>query len=406
MTVTDNKFILGTSDAEIKAVFERVYTVTVAPAASGSGTAAANPASGTAGTEVTLTATPAEGWQFKEWQVVSGGVTVTDNKFILGTSDAEIKAVFEKLPAYTVTVTFSVLNGYWNDHTREDKTVVLTGDDKSQLKLSADQIPAAGSLPDEFFQEGGWDVVPNTSIEITEDTVYTYVYDEEHSVRVSWTIAFSVINGTWNDGTRDNKTVILTGLKGDVLTLAANQIPAVGGKPDEGYTAGAWDPVPDTNTEITADTSYTYTFIPKDYHYFCESGENQEYVKMSGKDAEFVIKRSVDDNLSWPRFKSAELDGNTILPQNYSAAAGSVVICLKSAWLDTVEIGGHSLTVRFSDGSVDIPFKVLKSVPKTGDSASPVLWIVMVALGLLGLAAVLWGINKEKKKRRKKDSPK
>ena len=45
---------------------------------------------------MTLNATPAEGYAFKEWQVVSGSVTVKDNKFTIGTANVEIKAVFEQ----------------------------------------------------------------------------------------------------------------------------------------------------------------------------------------------------------------------------------------------------------------------------------------------------------------------
>lgn len=62
----------------------------------GNGTGTANPTSGKTGTEVTLIATPDNGYQFKEWKVVSGGVTIKNNKFIIGRSNVEIKAIFEK----------------------------------------------------------------------------------------------------------------------------------------------------------------------------------------------------------------------------------------------------------------------------------------------------------------------
>ena len=71
-----------------------IYTVTVTN--DGHGTGSAAPVSGAEGTEVTLNATPAEGYAFKEWQVVSGSVTVKDNKFTIGTANVEIKAVFEQ----------------------------------------------------------------------------------------------------------------------------------------------------------------------------------------------------------------------------------------------------------------------------------------------------------------------
>lgn len=73
------------------------YTVTATD--DGNGTASASPASGAEGAEVTLTATPNDGYQFKEWLVISGGVTVTDDKFTIGTEDVVIEAVFEQVPA-------------------------------------------------------------------------------------------------------------------------------------------------------------------------------------------------------------------------------------------------------------------------------------------------------------------
>lgn len=84
------------------------YTITVTT--EGGGTASASPAKAAAGTEITLTTTPNEGYHFKEWQVISGGVTIVDDKFIMPDSNVAIKAIFEKdappTPTeYTVTVT-------------------------------------------------------------------------------------------------------------------------------------------------------------------------------------------------------------------------------------------------------------------------------------------------------------
>ena len=113
VTVSDNKFTIGTADVEIKAIFEEIppatYSVTVSN--DGNGTASASPTSGAAGTEVTLTATPNDGYRLKEWQVDAGGVTISDNKFTIGTADVEIKAIFEEIPASSHTVTFDA-NGH------------------------------------------------------------------------------------------------------------------------------------------------------------------------------------------------------------------------------------------------------------------------------------------------------
>ena len=100
-------------DIEIKALWKNsvitpsTYTVTVSN--DGNGTGAATPSTAATGTEITLTAMPKEGYHFKVWQVISGGVTIKDNKFIMPNDNVEVKAIFEEdaPPApteFTITV--------------------------------------------------------------------------------------------------------------------------------------------------------------------------------------------------------------------------------------------------------------------------------------------------------------
>ena len=56
----------------------------------------ADKTSAAAGTVVTLTATPKSGYHFKQWQVVTGGVTIKDSKFTMPAGNVEVKAIFEK----------------------------------------------------------------------------------------------------------------------------------------------------------------------------------------------------------------------------------------------------------------------------------------------------------------------
>ena len=72
----------------------------------GNGTASASPSPAAQGATVTITAAPGSGYKFKEWQVVSGGVTLADatvspTTFTMPANDVAIKALFEA--AYTVT---------------------------------------------------------------------------------------------------------------------------------------------------------------------------------------------------------------------------------------------------------------------------------------------------------------
>lgn len=82
------------------------YAVTVTT--DGNGTASADLAAAAAGTNISLNATPNTGYHFKEWQVVSGGVTIENDKFTMPDGNVEIKAIFEKdaapvTPAPTAT---------------------------------------------------------------------------------------------------------------------------------------------------------------------------------------------------------------------------------------------------------------------------------------------------------------
>ena len=70
------------------------YSVTVQD--DGNGTASASPATAVAGTEIKLTATANSGYHFKEWQVVTGSVTINGNKFTMPDGNVEVKAIFEK----------------------------------------------------------------------------------------------------------------------------------------------------------------------------------------------------------------------------------------------------------------------------------------------------------------------
>lgn len=209
------------------------YTVTVTN--DGHGTGSASPASGATGTEVTLTASSSNGYKFKEWQVVSGGVTVTDNKFTIGTEHVEVMATFEQ---------------------------------------TATEGPT------------------NTPTPTTKPT--------------------------------DAPTATMT--------------------------------VPPTGTPIA-----TASPTPAPIRYNVYSGAGQSYQQGSGKDGVFTVKRSTDDEKTFSLFSNIQVDGVTVNKRNYEVSKGSVIIIMKSAYLDTLSVGAHTLKVLFTDGSVEIPFTVSKS---------------------------------------------
>ena len=128
-------------DTEIKALWENsvitptTYTVTVGN--DGNGTGTATPSTATAGTTITLTATPNEGYHLKEWEVMSGGVTIKDDKFPMPNDNVEVKAIFEKdAPAPTeYTITYDLAGGTAegnpDTYTIETRTFTLKNPTKS-----------------------------------------------------------------------------------------------------------------------------------------------------------------------------------------------------------------------------------------------------------------------------------
>ena len=89
-------------------VARQVQTYAVTVTTDGNGTASADPSTAAAGTEIALSAAPNAGYHFKEWQVVSGGVTIENDRFTMPDGDVEVKAIFEKdaasaTPAPTAT---------------------------------------------------------------------------------------------------------------------------------------------------------------------------------------------------------------------------------------------------------------------------------------------------------------
>ena len=94
--VTNRKGSVTSNEATLTVTDKPVTTYTITVASDNNGTAFANITTATSGTKVTLTATPKDGYQFKEWQVLEGGVTITSNEFTMPASNVSVKAIFEK----------------------------------------------------------------------------------------------------------------------------------------------------------------------------------------------------------------------------------------------------------------------------------------------------------------------
>ena len=117
------------------------YTVTIAD--DGNGTATATPAAAEEGMEVTLSAEPKTGYHFKEWQVVSGSVTIVNNKFIMPSGEVKIRAIFEEdAPADPAKPVISVTGIY--TYNGAEHTAAVTGYDPATMDISGNTASNAG----------------------------------------------------------------------------------------------------------------------------------------------------------------------------------------------------------------------------------------------------------------------
>ena len=98
------------------------------------------------------------------------------DKEFAGNSETTFTYTYAAKDTVTVTVTFRVKNGAWNDGGAADRAVILSCLEGDALRLSANQIPAVGGRPAAGYEAGSWDVRPNTEIIITEAVTYTYTY--------------------------------------------------------------------------------------------------------------------------------------------------------------------------------------------------------------------------------------
>lgn len=157
------------------------YTITVSN--DGNGTASADVTSATEGTIVTLTNIPNDGYAFKEWQVVSGAVTIMDNKFTMPASNVEVKAVFEAVASVTPVATS--ISG---------STSLKLGFTRTYIVKDADSSSFTDVTGTFVLESADFDPDNTTNIvtEITGNTIQLFYENEDligYSAILKWTDA-------------------------------------------------------------------------------------------------------------------------------------------------------------------------------------------------------------------------
>ena len=107
VTVVNNQFVMPDSEVTITATFRAGHTVTLASVMNG--TISANPTTALTGETITLTATPASGYNFDSWDVFKTGdpnttVSVSGNSFSMPDYDVTVSALFSAPQGGEVTI--------------------------------------------------------------------------------------------------------------------------------------------------------------------------------------------------------------------------------------------------------------------------------------------------------------
>ena len=97
------------------------------------------------------------------------------------------------------------------------------------------------------------------------------------------------------------------------------------------------------------------------------------------------------------------VDGSDLSDENCEKAPGSLILTIKSAYLDTLSTGSHNIEITFADGTATAAINIAKApapVPKTGENDSPLIFIGITLL-IAGALGMLIAVKLSRAPRRK-----
>jgi uncharacterized repeat protein (TIGR02543 family) len=221
------------------------YSVTVTN--NGHGTGSASSTKAPIGTEITLTATPDPGYHFARWEVISGGITITDNLFRISDEAVTVRAIFEADETASYTVTFM-----------DKDTIYAVRTVQAGESISNADWPERPVMKDYLFT--GWYFgLYNTGDEFTPD----YAVNQNLTVYASWFFSNIPDPGGNNGGNEGENNHSITVLNNGNGVARPNPATAVSGaaitlfiSPAEGYRLSHWEVISPSDLVI-ADNRFT-----------------------------------------------------------------------------------------------------------------------------------------------------
>ena len=404
------------------------YTVTVT---NGSGTGQY-----AQGETVTITAGAApSGQQFKEWEVVSGTITLASSTsetttFTMHAEAVSVKANYEAIPVtgYTITATAGA-----NGSISPSGAVGVAAGGSQTFKIS----PSSGYVIDTLKVDG---------LEVTATTSYTFSeVNSNHTIEVNFkqesqtpdvpdVTAPSITTQPGNATVKAGETATFTiAASGTDLTYLwqidrndGNGWVNIDGATATSYTTSTVDiscngfkyqcvvsnsaGTDTSNTAVLTVTENT-TPAPGSVDYEILDGANTSWEQNS--DGSLSIRGSG----AISKFVGVKVDGNLVDVRNYTVKEGSTIVTLKADYLNTLSVGNHTFEIIWTDGTASTRFTVSKSdsgsdepkdndgnqtddnqqitAPKTGDNSHTVLWISLLGVSLAGLLSMIY-VRKKK----------
>lgn len=368
------------------------------------------------GETVTITAGAApSGQQFKEWEVVSGTITLASSTsetttFTMPAEAVSVKANYEAIPVtgYTITAT--------------------AGANGSISPSGAVRVAAGGSQTFTISLSSGYviDTLKVDGLEVTATTSYTFSeVNSNHTIEVNFKqesqtpdvpdeTAPSITTQPGNATVKVGETATFTiAASGDNLTYQwkINRNDGNGWINIAGATATSYT----TSTVNISCNGFKYKCVVSNNAGNVESNSatltvqdaggsdnpdtpNNTYQIINGANSSWTHDSdgniTIRGNGDFSKFTGVKVDGNLIDKSNYTAKEGSTIITLKASYLNTLSAGTHTVEILWTDGSASTTFTIKANtsdnrpssgtdkkddVPKTGDN-TPIVWLFILSI--------------------------
>ena len=394
------------------------------------------------GETVTITASAApSGQQFKEWEVVSGTITLASSTsetttFTMPAEAVSVKANYEAVPVteYTITSTAGA-----NGSITPSGAVSVAEGGSQTFTIS----PSSGYVIDTLKVDG---------LEVTATTSYTFSdVNANHTIEVTFkqesltpaVTAPSITTQPGNATVKAGETATFTIVAGGTDITYQWKIDRNDGN--------GWVNI--ANATATSYTTSTVDISCSGFKYRCEVSNSAgtvtsntavltvmentnpapdpiDYKILDGANSDW--KQNTDGTITirgngdFAKFVGVKVDGSTIDAKNYTAKEGSTIITLTADYLKTLSVGTHTFEILWTDGSAGTSFTVSKNdsgsettkdddgnketnvsqtgdnqqitAPKTGDNNHLVMWVTLLGVSLAGLLSLLYTRKKKDNK--------